>query len=65
VKGGSTAAAAWTKAGIQKVVPGATRVWTGRLARLRTGTLILRVTAVDKVGNRSATLTRRQLLVRY
>jgi hypothetical protein len=66
VRAGSTAAAAWTRAGIQRVLPGTTGwAWTGRIARLRTGVLVLRVVAVDKVGNRSSTVVRRQKLVRY
>ncbi len=57
--------AAWSKAGIRKVVPTATGAWTATLPGLRKGTLSYRVVGVDKTGNRSLTVSHKQLLTRY
>ena len=57
-------ARAFAKAGVRKVVPTATGSWAAALPRLRKGTLVYKVVAVDLAANRSATVTRRQRLTR-
>ena len=52
----TTKARAFVKAGVRKVVPTATGTWTAALPRLRKGTLVYKVVAVDKASNRSATV---------
>jgi hypothetical protein len=63
VKTGSKARA-FAKAGVRKVVPTATGTWAATLPRLRKGTLVYKVVAVDRAANRSATATRQQRLTR-
>jgi hypothetical protein len=65
VKAGSTKASAFSLAGVRKVTPTSAGDFTARLPHLRLGTLMLRLAAVDKVGNRSATASYRQVLARY
>ncbi|RYP88293.1 hypothetical protein EKO23_02865 [Nocardioides guangzhouensis] len=60
----ATAARAWKKAGIRKVTPTATGTWSARVAGLRKGTMYVKVVAVDRAANRSAVLSRKQLLTR-
>jgi PKD repeat protein len=60
----TTATRAWTKAGIRKVKPTSTGAWSARVGGLRKGTLVVKVVGVDRAANRSATLTRKQLLTR-
>ena len=60
----TTAAKAWTKAGIRKVTPTSTGTWSAKVAGLRKGTMYVKVVGVDRAANRSATLTRKQLLSR-
>jgi hypothetical protein len=65
VKAGPTKSGAFAVAGVRKVTPTSVGYFTARLPRLRIGTLALRLAAVDRVGNRSATASYRQVLVRY
>lgn len=65
VKAGATKAAAFSLAGARKVTPTSVGAFTARLPHLRLGTLMVRLVAVDRVGNRSATVSHRQVLVRY
>ena len=60
----TTRARAFVKAGVRKVVPTATGTWAAGLPRLRKGTLVYKVVAVDKAANRSATVTHQQRLSR-
>jgi hypothetical protein len=60
----TTKARAFAKAGVRKVVPTTTGSWAAALPRLRKGTLVYKVVAVDKVANRSATVTHQQRLTR-
>ena len=64
VRAGVTSAAALSKAGTATRTPAANRVWSLRLARLRKGTLLVRVVGVDRVGNTSAPVVRKQALTR-
>lgn len=65
VKAGPTKGGAFLVAGVRKVTPTSAGYFAARLPRLRLGTLELRLAAVDRVGNRSATASCRQVLVRY
>jgi hypothetical protein len=65
VKAGSTKAGALSVAGVRKVTPTSVGSFAARLPHLRLGTLVVRLAAVDRVGNRSATASYRQVLVRY
>ena len=65
VKAGATKAAAFKVAGVRKVTPTSLGAFAARLPRLRLGTLVIRLAAVDRVGNRSATVSHTQVLVRY
>jgi hypothetical protein len=64
-KAGSTRTAAFSKAGLRRVAPTSTGAFSARLPRLRRGVLVVRLAAVDRVGNRSATASYRQALTRY
>ena len=60
----ATATRAWSRAGIRKVAPTSTGTWSARVVGLRKGTLYVKVVGVDRSANRSATVTRKQLLTR-
>ncbi|MGA9345460.1 MAG: hypothetical protein WBV37_10205 [Nocardioidaceae bacterium] len=64
VRAGSSRAAAWSKAKVAKVSPGATSAWAFQLHRLKVGVLVYRVSAVDNVKNKSAVKSHRAVLTR-
>ncbi len=64
VRAGTSRAAAWSKASVTKVSPGATSAWAFQFHHLEVGVLIYRVSAIDNVKNRSAWKTHRAVLTR-
>lgn len=64
VRAGATKAAAMKKARPAVRRPGATGTWAVKVAKLRKGVLVVRVTAVDKVGNQSRPAVVKQRLSR-
>jgi hypothetical protein len=58
----TTKALAWTKAGLALRVPGPLGKWTLPVAGLKKGTLLVRYSARDNVGNTSKPLVRSQQL---
>ncbi|MGH3363087.1 MAG: hypothetical protein ACRDOW_00045 [Nocardioidaceae bacterium] len=64
VRGGATKAAAMKRARPAVRRPGATGTWAVKVAKLRKGVLVVRATAVDKVGNQSRPAVVRQRLSR-
>jgi hypothetical protein len=61
----TTKTRAFAKAGRRTVVPTATGAWAAGLPRLRRGTLVYKVVAVDRAANRSAAASHTQRLTRY
>jgi hypothetical protein len=60
----ATKTRALSKAGLVQVIPSSTGTWSARINRLRRGTLVLSMTAVDNVGNGSSPTGVRQVLSR-